>query len=316
MSTYLNIPLLNAIKFVPCNKNMLTYANHFDYRWFKDQRLDGELGVFYKQKWIRSTTTFIQIESSTDPSDVKIYNAQGDVVKTIGWSFLFIGIAQGYNIYKFDFDISDLAEGTYFAFFTVVVGSTSYDFISEPILSKNSFDINMLIFTYSNSFNDFDVAWTLAGGVKMNFICEGCIPASQMIPKRNATSYANQDNRVKVLSATPTRSHQLYVGGTRKDIGVAPYVLDIVNRILDCDDVSINGKGFVANVNAEWKKNDIVGYPLVTGNIEIFESDNAASLQFSDTTPLAPGIVTGYNIETGVFGAGTVVPILEVQQNG
>jgi hypothetical protein len=150
----------------------------------------------------------------------------------------------------------------------------------------------------------------------MIFCCEGCIPANQMVPKRNATSYANQDNRVKVLSAVPYRLHQLYVGGTKQDLGVAPYVLDIANRIMDHDSVYVNGMAYVANVGSEWKKTDVADFPLVTGALDIVESGNLSGLQFSDTTPLAPGLVTGYDLDTAIFGGGTVVPILEIQENG
>lgn len=314
MSTFSNIPLVNPIKITEYKDNMLANPNHFDLRWFKDQRLPNSVNVYYKQKWYRALTTPIQIESMIPPTPVKIYNAYGDIVKTINWSTLFSGV--NYNIYQFIFDISDQPEGTYFIYFTISLLSFNHACISEPILSKNSFgSLPMAVFQYWNSFNDFDVAWTLMTS-RMIFVCEGCIPPNQMLPKRNATSYANQSYNVKVLSGSPYRLHQLCIGGTKLDLGVAPYVLDIANRIFDCDNIFINEKKFAANVGAEWKKTDQSDYPLVTGNIDICEADNLSSLQFSDTTPLAPGIVTGYDLDTSVFGPGSVVPILEVQENG
>lgn len=311
MSSYLNLSLANPIKFTEFTD---TNENHFDLRWTKDQRLPNAVKAYYKQKWYRSLTTPIQIESTIPPTTVKIVDPFGAVVKTINWDTIFVGT--NYNIYQFIFDISDIAAGTYFIRFDVTKLSFDRKIVSEPIMSADSFgSIPMLVFQYWNSFNDFDIAWTLLPDTRMIFCCEGCIPANQMLPKRNATSYANQDNRVKVLSAVPYRLHQLYVGGTKLDIGVAPYVLDIVNRIMDHDSVYINEKAFVANVSAEWKKTDILDYPLVTGALDICEAGNRGGLNFSDSTPIAPGIVVGYDLDTAIFGAGTVVPILEVQEN-
>lgn len=312
MSSYLNIPLANPIKFTEFADNN---PNHFDMRWFKDQRLPGAINVYYKQKWFRSLTTPIQIESTIPPTAVKIHNAFGDIVKTINWTVIFTGA--NYDIHQFIFDISDLPAGTYFIRFDVTLLTFSRKIVSEPIMSQDSFGtLPMLVFQYWNSFNDFDIAWTLLPDKRMVFCCEGCLPANQMLPKRNATAYENQSARVKTLSAYPYRLHQLYVGGTKQDIGVAPYVLDIANWIMGHDSVFINDKEFAANVGVEWKKTDTGDYPLVTASLDVREGSNSTGLNFSDTSPIAPGIVTGYNLNTAIFGAGTVVPILEVQENG
>lgn len=301
MANYFNVPLCWPFKMVP-STDTPNAVSDFDGAWACEQIKSFETRAYYKQKWKRSETTKLQIESSIAPEDLKVYDGNGEVKKSFEWSAVFSGLS--YTIYEITFDISDIDPGIYYLYQEVTFGSIDWKAISEPVWSKDVWP-NTLSFIYKNSFNDFDVAWTT--GIQMRFRCEAGIMDFE--PQRGATDYVDQLVNKKVLSGYPSRQFKLYIGTAR---GVAPYVVDILNRIFDCDYVNIEGVLYTAD-NDKWEITRVKGYPLIGAAIDIAPSINKRSLQFVDTAPLAPGIVVAYQIETAFFGKTGNVNIIEVE---
>lgn len=295
------IPFALPFKFV---RSTPTPGIHFDDSWACEQVKSFETKAIYRQKWKRTDTTPLQVESSINPDTLKIYNSLGVQVKAIPWAAVYAGI--NYTIYQATFDISDLPEGVYYAYHRVTAGAIEWKYITEAIHSKDSWP-NTLLISYKNSFNDFDVAWTT--GIEMKFRCEAGI--MDFDPKRERSDYINQVYDTTTLKATPYREFVLYIGTAP---GVAPYITDILNRIFCCNYIDIQGMLFQAKSGAEGKTNRVKGYPLVGWSQDIVPAKNAQSLEDSDTTPLAPGLVSAYNIETTFFGPGSLVPVIDVEE--
>jgi hypothetical protein len=288
-------------KFVP---NTATPGIHFDDKWACEQVKEWELKRYYRQKWVRSDATLLQIESSISPESLKVYNSLGIQVKSISWTAVYTGI--NYSIYELTFDISDLAEGVYYLYQRVNFGSIDWKAISEPIESRATWP-NTLLFTYKNSYNDSQAAWTT--GLEMKFRCEAAI--LEFSPERERAAYVNQMRDVANLSGVPYRVFKLYIGEAP---GVAPYVVDILNRIFCCDSVDIAGKKYQSDEGSKWEITRAKGYPLIGASIDIAEAKNLMNLEFSDTTPLDAGIVTAYNVETAFFGPGSLVPVIDIEE--
>lgn len=303
MPNHFKIPFGNPFKFVPVST---TPGVHFDDSWAKEQIQRYQMKVFYKQKWMKSDTTKIQIESSIAPQTLKVYIAPGIIVKSFAWTLVHSEIS--YGVYETTFDISDLAEGVYFLYQKVEMFAITWEVITEPIHSKVDWPDTLPII-YNNSFNDFDIAFST--GIEFLFRCEGGIPNNEMDPKRDTTEFINQERDPTVLKSVPYREFKYRIG---IEPGVAPWVIDLLNRIFAMDRVVIKGKRYVAKGDLDVTR--FRGYPLVGATQDLLEGSNEQSLQFADTTPLAPGIVTAYNIETGFFGPGTIVPITEIIENG
>lgn len=301
MPNNFKIPFISPFKFVP---ETTSPGIHFDDKWSYEQQQLFHLDRRYIQKWRKTTTTKLQIESSLAPETLKVYNINRTVVKTFTWTVVVNEIS--YKVYECTFDISDLAEGIYFLYQRVASGAIDWKVISEPIYSKTTWP-NTLAFTYKNSFNDFDVAFT-ATAMQMVFICEAGIMDYQ--PDRDRTSYINQTKDLATLKAVPGRSFTLHIG---ESPGVAPWVIDLLNRIFCCDYISIEGKQYQSAEGSKWDIKREKEYPLVGGSIEIVERFNNQSQEFSDTTPLGQGIVTAYEIETDFFGPQADVPVEDVE---
>ena len=303
MSNHVNFPFLLPFKLVP---RTTTPGMHFDDRWQSESILPFQKTAYYRQKWVKSDTTKLQIESTIAPEGLKVYNESRVVVKTIAWTLVFTG--PNYNIYELTFDISDLPEGLYWLYQQVTLLSINWEAISEPIHSKTAWPNTMLI-TYKNSFNKDGVAWTT--GLQMSFRVEAAI--MDMNPEAEVTSYINQTRDTMVLDGTPFRTYKLYIGEAP---GVSPYIMDLLNRIFVCDYIIIEGKRYSRESGSKWEISRQKNYPLIAGSLEIVEATNTDGLQFSETTPLAPGIVIAYNIETAFFGPGSLVPVADVEEQG
>jgi hypothetical protein len=283
-------------------KNTAAPGIHFDDSFTCEQIKDFQFRRFYTQKWLKNTTTKLQCLSTIPPDPLKICNSKGVAVKQINWAA--ITALNGLNVYELLFDIANIPEATYWLYQKFELLSYKAEFVAEPISSKISHPYVKAI-TYRHSYNDYDMVWSTDIAQTFCVECE----IMEFKPKSEKTTTTSQTRDSFLLNGVPYRTFKLEVGEAK---GVSPYIFDILNRIFCCDYVSIHGKEFSAT--ADFEIRDVKGYPLQGGTLEILESKNLYSLQHNDFTALAPGIVTAYNIDTGFFGLGQIVPITEFEQ--
>lgn len=304
MANHFIIPRLNPFWFV---KNQATPGIHLDDSWWCERiKTSFMRRVKYCQKWVKTDTTILQIESSIAPDTLKIYNESGTVAKIIAWTEVFAEV--NYKVYECTFDISDLPEGKYWLYQRAALMSVDWPSISEPIHSKANWP-NTVLITYKNSYNRDGIAWTT--GVEMKFRVEAAIMEDE--PDAEITSYINQTRDTEILDGTAFTKYKLFIGDAA---GVAPYILNILNRIFLQNYTSIEGKKYVRNGNVQVEVTKQKNYALQAGSLEIVEADNLDGLHFSDPAPIAPGIVTAYNIETTFFGPGALIPVTDVEEQG
>lgn len=303
---YSNFPKISSFKMTPCNVAGLSNM-HMDYSWVYEQARDFETKVFYKQKWVKSNTTTLQVETTIPPSDLIIYQVVGGLLiqaKTIAWVKVFETI--DYKIWELPFDVSDLDSGIYVLYQLFSFLAINWAYLSEPIHIADSWPGTRLV-EYKHSFNDYDVAWST--GIKMKFRCE--MDIMDFNPESDRTEWANQLQGAKTLKGVPYRSFKLLIGDA---FGVPPYIIDIMNRITLCDYQNYEGKLYERAIGSKWGINSIRGSRMQGAEVQVVEATNEYSLHFNDNgAPLAPGLITAYNIDTTVFSGGTLVPIFDVQ---
>lgn len=303
--SYIKVPLISPFKFVRWGSTGI----HFDDQWTRNQIHTYEMKVYYKQKWRRQVKTKLQVEASVAPQNLEYYDERGNMVKSTAWANVFA--TPNYSIYEVEVDFTTLPPGTYFLYVYAEDGINLYPYLSEPIDVKDN-QPRTLLFEYNNYYNAHGVAWTT--GIKMKFVCEAGL--GKMTPKGERTSHVNQVFDVATLNGVATREIDLLVGTA---VGVAPYVPDILNRIFKCSRVVIEGMQYQAAPDAEVEINYIKGSRLVGGRLAIVPAFNNDSLEYNDAAGsgiLPPGVVTAYNIETAFFGPGSLVPILDIEQQG
>lgn len=300
MANFSKISLHCPFKFVP---NTATPGIHFDDNWACEQIKSFQRKAYYDQKWLRQTTTKIQCISTIAPDDLKIYDSSMTVAKSIAWVNV-TGLSD-YNIFEVDVDFSDIAAGKYWLYQKFELLSYTAEFISNPVLSKDTHPFVKVI-EYTHSKNDWDMVWST--GISMKF-CVEC-ELMEMTPDAEISHYNDQTRDPFILDGVPFRTYSLEFFDAR---GGSPYMADIINRIFCCETVTIQDKLYARNNGAKLKMNNIKGYPLIGCSLEVTEGKNLYSVQYNDQTALAPGIVTAYNIETSWFAPGTQVPIVEIE---
>jgi hypothetical protein len=264
---------------------------HFDGNYFTKNVKSFEKSACYLQKWQRSDTTLIQITSTILPNDLKIFNNVG-VVKSI--PFTNVGTASlGVIIYHCLVDFSGVVDGIYQIEIDGKVGLNEFQFYSEPIYLKDLHE-NTLLFRCFNLYNDFGVIFTT--NYQIYFRCEAAI--MEMEPKHERAAFIDEIHDIKTLSATPYREHKLKIGDAP---GVAPWVIDLLNRIFSCSFVEIEGLEYGLTDGAKWTINRQRNYAMIGAEIEIGEGKNLYTQQINSGAT-SPGIVTGYDLNTNFFG--------------
>lgn len=308
MSNYLNIPLIWPFKMVPVSSDP---GVHFDDSWSHEQIKSFEMRQRYFQKWVKSETTPLIVEATYAPENLKLYRPDGTVIKEFGWTSIFA--ATEYQIYKTEFDVSDVTDKRVFLYQKAEAGIYSKEWFSEPIEIKTSWP-GTLLFKYRNSYLSQGVAWTAESGLYMYFRCEAGL--MNFVPKGDRTSFINQIRNTKQLSGYPYRNFKLWIGDV---FGVPPYILDILNRIFCCDTVLITHKKGVMEKQyeltqgAEWEINEIKGYPWMGAGIEITPSTNVESTSFNDQVTAAPALVVTYQIIARFFGGQQLVQLEDIE---
>lgn len=304
MSNYLNISKTWPFKMI---KHTATPGEHFDDDWACEQIRYGEMKRYYQQKWIRSYTTKLQIVTTIEPDDLILYDSNKVAVKTFVWTIAGIG-AGGENAWECLFDVTDVVtDGMYWIYQKCELLSVKLEAISEPIYLK-SYHRNVRPWKFKNSKNDFGIIFST--GIEMTFMCESDMPANEYTFERDRNAYVDQIHNVSTLSAYPYNHAKMLIGEAP---GVAPYIIDIANRVLCCDNVVFNGLRIETPEGAKWDINKVKGYPLIGGSIEVTPAKNLSSLQINDGSAINPGVVMMYNIDTNFFGNGSVVRITEFE---
>lgn len=297
--TILNIPFLNTFKFYPNTQNP---GIHFDDKWAFEQIKSFETKAQYYQKWEVGNSTVVHIESMILPDDLQVHDCSG-LKKSIPFVKVADGEDLGVNIYEAPVNFDDLpVNKVYYLYLKAEYGDALFEAISEPIKLQTSWP-GTLLFTYRNSVNDFGVAFT--SGTTFTFRCEAGI--MDFNPESEDTSYIDQIHDVEQLTGTPFRTFKLYIGDHK---GVAPWVLDLLNRIFVCDYVEIEGMQYTKN--GKWEINRVKPWPLYGGSLEIIPSQNVSGLQFMSDADITGGMVVAYDMDANFFGTAEDEHIIEI----
>ena len=290
MSNYTNIPLLSPFKFVKSAVRNI----HFDGDFAVNNIKSFERSTCYFQKWNRADTTLLQITSTIQPNNLQVYKADGiTVALSIPWT-LKATPTMGVMVYECLIDFTTITtDGIYYLYISGQLMTNTYAFISEAINLRTTHS-NTLLFTYYNSYNDFDTFFTT--NYKASFRIEAGI--MDFAPERERAAFVDEIHDIKTLSATPYRQYKLFIGEAN---GVAQWAFDLLNRIFSCNHVEINGLQYETPEGAKWEITRVKGYPLYGGAIDISEARNIYSSQIASGL-ITPGIVAAYDINTNLFG--------------
>lgn len=302
----LEISKLCAFKFY---ESTATPGRHFDDDWAHVQIMDHERKVRYYQKCQKSDIYVIQAISTFQPV-FRLRSCGGGIEPTTEGNLTLITTDPISNagLYEGTIDLSGVVDGYYYPTIEASFLDVKFVAIAEPIWVKAA-HANTSVFRFTNTLNDFGVVFsgTTQGGQPYNpsfiFRCEAAVMDYE--PDGERSSYRDQVLDTTTLSATPARKFKLNVGDAP---GVAPWVVDLLNRIYACDKVEIDNLGagkflqYDRPEGAKWEVTRAKGYPLIGASVDLVESRNRSSLQLASEVIPGGGIVVTWDIETDAFG--------------
>lgn len=299
------ISLLSTFKAYPATA---TPGVHFDDDWFCNQIKEWQRRVPYYQKVQRTDTPRVQVLSTLAPVKFRLYKIDGsyDGSTAVDLDLITFDAINAIGVYDKVLDFTDTPDGIYYPVFEASFLTLTFRCICEPISLKAKHK-NTTQFRFKNSLNDFGVVFSAINDTTLEpykpdftFRCEAAI--MKFNPDRDRASFRDQVLNTKTTYATPSRNFKLLVADAP---GVAPWVVDLLNRIICCDYWENENKQFETPEGAKWELKEADGYPLVGAAIDVVEAKNLSSIQLTSDEVPAGGIVVAYEIETDAFGTPT-----------
>jgi len=296
MANTLYIPRLNPIRFydqlqvVPAPY----LSKYLDDYPFREQILPWQERVKYAQKWQKSDSIPLQVESDFSPLQLDIINEYGQVINSLVADQIIPNkYIPGTYVYQWTLSLAAFAEGCYQ--FRITNGNLNeLNMLSEPQDVRVSHP-NTKYIQYSNSQFLGDVVFET--GIVFNFRVESSFGFLQ--PGVRMEAYEDQKLNPTVLSARPFRVWPLVIGGAA---GVPDWVIDLINLIWCCNEVAVDGKLFARAGESELQFDDEEDYPLRAVTIELQEGLNRSSKIVNPELNTNLKLVVIGNIDTMFFG--------------
>lgn len=288
MANEFYISTANPIRFYPEEENYnpgVYYIRQMeDAPYFKQIR-DYQSKIVYNQKYTLQDSPMVQIMSTYDDIICELVNCETKIVSdTFAVNMIATDlVGQDFDVYQFSCDFTE--EGL---FFLRLKYKNSIDpdyivMISEPLEIKQVHP-NTLRFEYTNSKNDFSIIFNsdFIGLVR----CEGDILEYQ--PASDNTIYTDQVRNTTLTRSVPYSKYSLVIGGNVNKTygGIPDYMVDIVNHVMSCDQVKIDGKYFTKSEGSDWEELRFQNYPLSAQRISVNRGENKFQLEFENTLPI------------------------------
>lgn len=297
MENIFEISYHNPVKFYPSTP---TPGKGFDDDINYNQIKSWERKIKYYQKWKKEDTVFIQVWSTEVPT-IKLIDCTGLVLKSAVGAVVIASPGLDFNIYLCYLTLNDVAEGKDY-YFTIT--TDTFAAISEPQEIRTDYDIETLLFRYTNSINDFGIVWSGYNGPGDLYTFQPVFRIEAAImnydPQRERTSFRDQVLNIKTTSATPFDQFKLFIADVW---GVAPWATKLLNNIFTTDKVLIENIQYETPDGSKWDITRVHGYPLVGAAIDLLPAKNKSGLQLSaEILPGSDEIIVAYDIDWEAFG--------------
>lgn len=313
MGNQIYFPFLNPIKFVELDPVQLPQylTKHFDDYWASEQLQPFETVVSFKQKWQTSDTIYLQFESNFASIQMTAIDCEQNVLLTQAATQVRANkYLPGYYVYEITLSLAPFSPGTIWLKLSLGLGSKLM--ISEPIDVAETWP-ETILFQYSNSKYHGDIIFET--GIVFGFRCEAVI--RRLDPANERTAYRDQKLNPSTLKVRPFRAWELGIGHKR---GIPDWVIDKMNWIWSCDNVTLDGKPFAVLEDSKFEDKEIhPQYPFRHWTLNIQEGINRASKIVGVDVDSSKKLLIVYQIDGTIFGdlseqAGSnLVPITSIE---
>lgn len=266
----LHLPFILPLKFVEvAPQQVVQYVSrHMDDYLLHNRWTRWQYG-YYHNKWLRSDSIALQLQTNTGQPTITVIQCDGTVV--IGPQLMIQRQQNPYDpgtfIYESATALNACQDGGVY-WFKITTGSITL--ISEPIQVFEQLTESLLVQYKHRRFYE-DVIWET--GVEMNLRVPAIIRYKP--PAAKDTVYEDQVLDMTMIKSIPYRVVDFVVG---TGSNIPDYMIDILNRILGCSSVRIDGRYYAKNEGFKWEDPDDEMNALFKGyRGELRENINRAS---------------------------------------
>ena len=312
---FLYVPIINPIKFFEVDRANLPkyFTKHFDEFLFEERILDWQQPEDYCQIWQVEDIIRLQFAATFDPIIVKLLDEDGNDVITLP---ALIGLPNKFYPNTFSFEVemalSGLPTGCYRLQITAGSGITQKFYISDCQYISAVPLTNSVCLEYFNSRFHADVIFET--NIVFQYRLFGHL--GFLDPARKDEMYRDQLYNPSLLSSKISRQFPAYLGN---EYGLPDDVIDLLNRIWSCDNVSWDNKPMGLAEGAKFEFTEIdSAYPKRGLKIMLEEGINRNSRIFAIDTDTTKKLVYGIMVDKKVLGdtsnqdSSNAVPVLSV----
>lgn len=260
---------LNPIRFIDLDTSeswpVIYHSKPFDLETYKESIFDFQTDRCFFQKYQTNDSAQVQIWSDFVPT-CKVYNVTTGLNYTVTVTDTGITFPDfTFLVYEIDFNFAAYGEGLCYIEIKYT-NVTDFVYLSEPIDLKLEWE-NTVFIEAKNDENAFSIIFDTDFVVKLRVDAI----LDNFTPKADRIIYNDQVRNNTLLYGVSYREFRLNIGGRQ---GIADWMIDKINRILACDEVSIDGEYYTVADGADWEPNRGEDYPLVGWRININPVEN------------------------------------------
>lgn len=298
------LPHINPVRYVDLNPAAAPQymSQHMDDYPFYETILPWQQKTRFYQHWQTSDTIHQQVTSAIGPVTLKVLDEDGNLVQAENFTqVLENAYAPGTFIYQNSLPLSSFPEGIYFL--QLVVGDLTLQ--SEPLIILDKIETSLLVqYKHYEYFSGVEFATGFHPSIR--------IPGTltYLKPGNERAVYEDQPKNLTTLKSTPFRVWQLAVGTSE---GVPDYLIDQINSITGCADLSIDGRLFVVDEGAEFEVSEEEDYPMRGWTIEVRERQNRGARGYENDNLVNGLMAVVINTDSKGFGNNSGTDIYQLK---
>lgn len=282
-------PYINPIKFIELTPALQDQyrSRHYDDFFYLETVKQWEQYMPYEQPWQNSDSIRWQFQSQMAPMKYSLIDLEDRVYVSNNMSDLLQNADDpDFRVYQADLALAPYDEGVYFV--RIDCGTADGDgifplvLISEPLKIANNHK-NTLYLEYKGSNYYGAVIW--GTGFSPNIRIRATLRPKTFSSKD--TFFEDEEMGMTLLDARPYEVYELIIGGAT---GIPDYLVKIINRILGCATILIDGKQYCKNDGAKLEESAQERYPMRAYKIELRDASNSAARTYENNSVQNHGI--------------------------
>jgi hypothetical protein len=287
------ISVLNPVKYVVDGFTPSYNSRHIDDHHFEDTILPWEEEVGFAQPWQTADTIHQQVILPYDTVTFEVFDEEGAIHHSSDFTQKLYNFDDPtHNLFEHEYTPSALQDGWYkFRLKCYLTGSPTpaLTLISNVQDIRDSHPQSVLLQYEHYQFReevlfetDFRPSLRLPGTLKFDS------------PGSKRTVYEDQILNTTSLDAKRFRTWKLYCGS---EVGIPDYLIDKLEAILGCSDVSIDGRFYTVPEGAKMEPAEEKDYPMRGWTVELRETRQTSgvfTIELPDVDTIEPNVIDAY----------------------